>query len=115
VYLISMYCISVGWVGDSICGFAVAHTSPPGRAVYLGCAVLQAQWAIMSSRWVRREMRAAEDGNALWSPDRTDWTLLSSCGAAMLVLASAIASGLWRPSSSRALVPSGLPREPVRH
>jgi hypothetical protein len=94
VYLISMYCISVGWIGDSICGFAVGHTSPPGRAVYLGCAVLQAQWAIMSSRWLRREIRAIEDGNVLWSPDRAHWTLLSSWGAAMLVLACAIATGL---------------------
>jgi hypothetical protein len=92
VYLVLTFCVCVDWVGDSVCGFVVGHTSPLGHAVYFACATFQVRWAIVLSRLVRRERHAVGAGEAPWLPSKAHWMALGYWGVSMLILAVVVAS-----------------------
>lgn len=93
IYLVSTYCVCMGWIGDSAFGIAAGHSSPFGDAVYLVMALVWARRSLVLRALLRRAMRAYEDGKLLWSPRYTDWAWLAFSALFMVVVAVDIAAG----------------------
>jgi len=93
IYLVTTYCICLGWIGDSVGGIALGHSSAVGDAVYLVMAVVWARRSIMPRVALKRVMRAFQDGRLLWSPSKIDWAWALFSAFFMVLVAIDIANG----------------------